>query len=1139
MTPKFRPPAFRRLLIAAAGLVVASAPSYAVSSTLTWVGTNGATWDDTQALNWTNTSGFHQAYTDGDAVIFDGSNLGKNVTVYVLGVSPMSVTITGETIFSAASSPIKGISSLTISGVNTLIIDSYGGIDDSYSGAVKLKSNNSFTGNSSISDSFVSLENSYGFGSASNRITVNDGSTLILSNDSSSMPINPLNPLTIAGYGGRQLNSGAYVGALSNFVGSNTYSGLITLTAESCITNSNSEFLKTTGPLTLAGGINNSGTSAKGVAVVFDGNDQIVVNTVGISGTGSVIKQGSGTLNLNVANSYSGKTAINAGIVNATTDALAGTSRIVVSGGTLNAVNLGASTSLYIGAGGAVTVSGADLTLGDIYNYSASAGSLQFTATAGTISLHSLYVDSTTTNVTTTFASNLNLQTGSINNTNAVTYAGTLTGGTVVPVIPYIANITSGNVTVTGAVNIGTIDYGAKPFTGSVTCNGSATVDTIYSGTVNFNDNAAVTTLNGGDITIGYKKVLTVQGGDSSDTISGFGSLLKTSANILTLSGANDYTGGTTISAGKIIGDTTSVQGDIVNNAELEFAQSGDGKFVSRITGSGLVTKSGTGEFEVTETGSITAKTFNFTEGKLLNNGTISGAINLSAGTILAGSGTLAGNITVTDATVSPGNSPGVLNVSGSFTQNGGTFVAELGGTTPGSTNTSHDQLNVYSGSVILTGSPVLEVHQWLAFEPARGDVFQIIKSSGGIRGEFADFINTDYNKILIFAQHTGAVYGTGLLSTGSFVDWAGSNTQLQTIYQTVWDNAVAESTSSSFANPAAFIDGSSSDGKLAIAIITGAAIDTDLFATDAAESYLGLTDYTNITTRSVMDQAMLRNSFYRQGRWSIGGDINYVTNTYKGGSSADFNRKLSSATAFVAVNYELHDTMGVGFFLGFNDGKSSTANLDMKMKGTVFGLNAYKNFLSKNPVTLKAAVTTTRLSFDSVRMLYGDATSNANSQKVAGMGAELTAAIQLYKQDGLTVSPMVGLVYGSSKADNFSETGSSFALSVHDLKSNSTNGILGLSVDCVANARLAFNFLAAYEKILSGGNDELSASSVGGLSPDLAIIDQKSKTIFTLGAGISFRNSVRSMINFGAQFRSSSDYSKDLRLNASYIKKF
>jgi fibronectin-binding autotransporter adhesin len=49
--------------------------------------------------------------------------------------------------------------------------------------------------------------------------------------------------------------------------------------------------------------------------------------------------------------------------------------------------------------------------------------------------------------------------------------------------------------------------------------------------------------------------------------ITGSGGLIKTDSNTLTLSGANDYTGGTLISAGTLVGTSTALQGQITNNA--------------------------------------------------------------------------------------------------------------------------------------------------------------------------------------------------------------------------------------------------------------------------------------------------------------------------------------------------------------------------------------------------------------------------------------------------------------------------------------------------------------------------------------------------------------------------------------------
>ena len=47
----------------------------------------------------------------------------------------------------------------------------------------------------------------------------------------------------------------------------------------------------------------------------------------------------------------------------------------------------------------------------------------------------------------------------------------------------------------------------------------------------------------------------------------------------MTISGANTYTGGTTVSAGILQGDTTSLQGNIADNSNVTFSQSFDGTY--------------------------------------------------------------------------------------------------------------------------------------------------------------------------------------------------------------------------------------------------------------------------------------------------------------------------------------------------------------------------------------------------------------------------------------------------------------------------------------------------------------------------------------------------------------------------------
>jgi len=175
----------------------------------------------------------------------------------------------------------------------------------------------------------------------------------------------------------------------------------------------------------------------------------------------------------------------------------------------------------------------------------------------------------------------------------------------------------------------------------------------------------------------------------------GFTAFNKIDASTWTLSGAGAQNW--TISAGTLIGDTTSIQGaTITDNAALVFNQSVNGTYAGAIGGTGSVTKQGTG-------------TVIFTGAN-----TYAGGTTISAGTLQLGNGgttgALVGNITDNGVlAVNLSNAltlSGLISGSGAFQQNGpGTTVFTGANTYTGGTTISAGMLQVGNGGP--TGSLV------------------------------------------------------------------------------------------------------------------------------------------------------------------------------------------------------------------------------------------------------------------------------------------------------------------------------------------------------------------------------------------------------------------------------------------------
>ncbi len=254
-----------------------------------------------------------------------------------------------------------------------------------------------------------------------------------------------------------------------------------------------------------------------------------------------------------------------------------------------------------------------------------------------------------------------------------------------------------------------------------------------------------------------------------SGVINGTGSLVKNEAGILSLAGANNYTGHTTINGGTLlvfannvipnssavilasagatldlnsktdtIGSLSGVAGTNVTlgtGALTIGSDNGSATYSGVITGSGTITKAGTGT-QTFEGNNLYTGLTTVSSGTLLVNGNHAGAYNVAVAGTLGGSGTV-GNVTLAGGNLAPGGAtPGTLTTGTLTIQNNSRFSIRLNGTAAG----TFDVVNVTSGNVNLNNASLSGT---VGFDSAVGDSFTILTTTGTISGKFAqgDFV--------------------------------------------------------------------------------------------------------------------------------------------------------------------------------------------------------------------------------------------------------------------------------------------------------------------------------------------------------------------------------------------------------------
>ncbi|EKJ6067056.1 autotransporter-associated beta strand repeat-containing protein [Salmonella enterica] len=570
--------------------------------------------DDTLTLSGSNT------YTGG-TLISDGTLVASNVEA--LGTGDVTNNATLE---------------LNTGGTFDNAISGSGQVEKSGDDVLTLSGANSYSGGTLISDGTLVASNVEALGTGD----VTDDATLELNTGGDF--INNI------GGTGRVEKSGDDKLTLS---GSNTYTG---------------------GTLISSGTLVANDVNALGTGDVTD-NATLMLNTGGdftnnIGGTGRVEKSGDDALTLSGSNTYTGGTLISGGTLVANDVNALGTGDIT-DNATL-ALNAVGDFDNAISGSGKVEKSGDDaLTLSGSNTYTG--GTLISSGTLVASNVEALGTGDVTDNAT------LELNTGgtfdnAISGSGQVVKSGdetltlsgsnTYTGGTLISggtlVASNVEALGSGDVTNDAVLELNTDgDFdNAIGGTGRVEKSGDDALtlsgSNTYTGGTTINDGTLIATsvdaLGTGDVTDNAVLELNT-GGTFDNAISGSGQVEKSGDDVLTLSGANSYSGGTLISDGTLVANDVNAlgTGDVTDNAVLELNTGGD--FDNAISGSGQVVKSGDETLTLSGANSYTGGTL------------------ISGGTLVATSVEALGSGDVTDNAVLE------LNTGGT-TISGGTLVA-------------------------------------------------------------------------------------------------------------------------------------------------------------------------------------------------------------------------------------------------------------------------------------------------------------------------------------------------------------------------------------------------------------------------------------------------------------------------------
>jgi len=792
------------------------------------------------------------------------------------------------------------------------------------------------------------------------------------------------------------------------------------------------------------------------------GNNATVSGT--FSGTGGLTKKGEGTLTLTGANSYGGGTTIEGGTLVANTATLPG--------------DVANNASL-------VMDQGTDGTFGGAISGS---GSLTKTG-SGTLVLSGAnsYGGGTTIEGGTLVANTATLPGDVANNASLVmnqgtdgTFGGAISG--------------SGSLTKTGGGTL--VLSGANSYSG-----GTA----IESGTL-----VANTATLPGDVANNANLVLNqATDGTFAGVISGSGSLTKTGGGTLTLSGANSYTGGTTIQNGMLVADTGTLSGTVVNNSVLVLNQTQDGAFNGAISGSGMVKKTGAGTLHIGQGTAVTVSSISIDEGEAaLSTNIAQTAVAVGGNGTLTGNGTLGGLIVHTSGTAAPGGNAATLGTSGGIRTSGGRIrpaasdASSIGKLTSATyvvfEQGSHFDVEVdaagNSDKVEATGAATLEggtVHvlaQTGDYAPSTS--YEILSAAGGVSGQFEGADTNLAFLVPVLGYDGDRVVLTLLRNDLSFADVAAT------------PNQVAAGTA------ADEVFGFGSDAYMSL---MGATADETRAAFDSFSGEVHATALASVAQST----AGLRRALLAQGARLSTGEDRGVSLWVQGlgewgslegnGNAGDVDN--TTYGMLVGTEIQVGEALRFGILTGYSEmdvvvgARHSKASIEGNHAG------AYASY-TLDGMSLRAGGTYTALRFDTQRVAAVRGFAEQLRARYDGNARQLFAeAAYRVKQGRGHVEPFAGIDAVWVSKDGFTEYGGGTALTDAGNDVDYTWSTLGLrgAVPAVTSVPITVQGSAAWQHALGGTAAEALMNFNGGTAFTVAGAPLE-KDSLVIGAGIEWR---------------------------------